>query len=110
MRYVLFSLENHISQSDYDFEENPGTIEHILPENGNENYLTEFPQAIHESVVYRLGNYTLLEEDKNRSCESLPFQDKKEIFATSQYKLSTEIQSNTWSPNSIDIRQDRLAN
>ncbi len=110
VRYVLFSLENHISQSDYDFEENPGTIEHILPENGNENYLTEFPQAIHESVVYRLGNYTLLEEDKNRSCESLPFQDKKEIFATSQYKLSTEIQSNTWSPNSIDIRQDRLAN
>lgn len=110
IRYILFSLENHIGQADYDFEENPGTIEHILPENGNENYLAEFPQAIHESVVYRLGNYTLLEDDKNRACEILPFPDKKIVFATSQYELSREIQSNTWSPNSIDLRQDRLAN
>lgn len=110
IRYILFSFENHSSQADYDFEENPGTIEHILPENGNENYLTEFPQAIHESVVYRLGNYTLLEDDKNRACKTLPFLDKKAIFATSQYQLSREIVSNTWSPNSIDLRQDRLAN
>lgn len=110
VRYILFSLENHLSQADYDFEENPATIEHILPENGNENYITEFPQAIHESVVYRLGNYTLLEDDKNRACETLPFPDKKEIYATSHYHLSREIVSNTWSPNSIDLRQDRLAN
>lgn len=110
VRYILFSLENHISQADYDFEENPATIEHILPENGNENYLAEFPQAIHESVVYRLGNYSLLEDDKNRACETLPFPDKKEIYATSQYHLSREIVSNTWTPNSIDLRQDRLAN
>lgn len=110
VRYILFSLENHISQADYDFEENSGTIEHILPENGNENYLAEFPQSIHESVVYRLGNYTLLEDEKNRACEISPFPDKKVIFSSSQYKLSKEIQSNTWSPNSIDLRQDRLAN
>ncbi|MDT8346560.1 MAG: DUF262 domain-containing HNH endonuclease family protein [Flavobacteriaceae bacterium] len=110
VRYILFSLENHISQTDYDFEENPATIEHILPENGNEYYLAEFPQAIHESVVYRLGNYSLLEDDKNRACETLPFPDKKEIYATSQYHLSREIVSNTWTPNSIDLRQDRLAN
>lgn len=110
VRYILFSLENHISQADYDYEENPGTIEHILPENGNDNYLAEFPQAIHESVIYRLGNYSLLEDEKNRDCETLPFSDKKAIFATSQYQLSREIQSNTWSPNSIDIRQDRMAN
>lgn len=110
VRYILFSLENHLSQADYDFEENPATIEHILPENGNESYLVEFPQAIHESVVYRLGNYTLLEDDKNRACETLPFPGKKEIYATSQYHLSREIVSNTWSPNSIDLRQDRLAN
>ena len=76
----------------------------------NENYIAEFPQAIHESVVYRLGNYTLLEVDKNRDCETLPFEEKKKIYATSQYKLSRDIQSNTWSPNSIDIQQDRLAN
>lgn len=110
VRYILFGLENHLSEADNDFEENPGTIEHILPENGNQNYLDSFPQAIHESVVYRLGNYTILEDDKNRSCETLPFESKKLIYATSQYELSKEIISNSWTPNSIDVRQERLAN
>ncbi|MFK7900844.1 MAG: DUF262 domain-containing protein [Cyclobacteriaceae bacterium] len=110
VRYILFGLENHLSHTDSDYEENPGTIEHVLPENGNDNYLADFPQAIHESIVYRLGNYTILEGDKNRECEILPFEDKKAIYATSQYQLSKEIRSNSWTPNSIDLRQERLAN
>ncbi len=109
VRYILFSLENHLSKADYDFEENPGTIEHILPENGDENYSENFPQAIHESVVYRLGNYTLLEDDKNRECETLPFENKKAIFQTSQYELSKQINYHDWTPNIIDIRQEVLA-
>jgi len=110
VRYILFSIENKLSNADYPYEENPGTIEHILPENGNENYLNEFPQSIHESLVYRLGNYTILEADKNRACETLPFEEKKEIYQTSQYELSTkEISSIHWTPNSIDRRQERLA-
>ncbi|MGS0523855.1 DUF262 domain-containing protein [Zobellia nedashkovskayae] len=88
VRYILFALENQLVGTDKDFEDDPGTIEHILPENGNAHYLEEFPQAIHESVVYRLGNYTILESTKNRACAILPFDDKKEIYATSQYKLS----------------------
>ena len=110
VRYILFNIENNISQSDYDFEENPGTIEHILPENGNENYLDNFPTSIHESLVYRLGNYTLLEVDKNRECGSLPFNEKKEIYSTSQYVMAKQVDANEWSPRSIDIRQERLAN
>jgi len=109
VRYILFSIENKLSNADYPYEENPGTIEHILPENGNENYLNEFPQSIHESLVYRLGNYTILEADKNRACETLPFEEKKEIYQTSQYELSKEISSIHWTPNSIDRRQERLA-
>ncbi len=109
VRYILFCLENHISQTDFDFEDNPGTIEHILPENGNENYLNEFPQSIHESLVYRLGNYTILEEDKNRECSSIGFVEKKTIYHTSQYNLTKQINSNEWTPRSIDLRQDRLA-
>jgi uncharacterized protein with ParB-like and HNH nuclease domain len=109
VRYILYSLENHLSKADYDFEENPGTIEHILPENGDENYAENFPQAIHESVVYRLGNYTLLEDDKNRECETLPFENKKAIFQTSQYELSKQIIYHDWTPNIIDKRQEVLA-
>lgn len=109
VRYIMFALENHLSNANNDYEENPGTIEHILPENGNQNYIAEFPQATHEALVYRLGNYTILEGAKNRECDTLPFSDKKAVFATSQYELSKEIQSNDWTPNSMDIRQERLA-
>ena len=109
LRYILYGIENHLSHADYDYEDNAGTIEHILPENGNENYLEDFPAAIHESVVYRLGNYTLLEDDKNRACETLPFAEKKLIYQTSQYELSKQITANQWTPNTIDRRQERLA-
>ena len=109
VRYILYGLENHLSQADYDFEENPGTIEHILPENGNENYVAEFPVAIHDSVVYRLGNYTILESDKNRACDALPFAEKRAVYQTSQYELTKQITANQWTPNTIDRRQERLA-
>ena len=109
VRYILYAIENHLSHVDYDFEENPSTIEHILPENGNENYIEEFPNAIHESVVYRLGNYTLLESDKNRDCEVLSFSEKKKIYQTSRYKLTQQITPDRWTPNTLDRRQERLA-
>lgn len=110
VRYILFALENQLNGTDRDFEDDPGTIEHILPENGNEHYLEEFPQAIHESVVYRLGNYSILEDKKNRACAVSPFEDKKTIYKTSQYRLSQDIQANSWTPQTIENRQLRLSN
>jgi hypothetical protein len=109
VRYILFKIENHLSQSDYDFEENPGTIEHILPENGNEHYLAQFPISIHDSIVYRLGNYTILEEDKNRACETLPFDMKKEIYKKSQYQMTKDIDFSAWTPIAVERRQEKLA-
>ena len=109
VRYILFKLENHLSHADYDFEENPGTIEHILPENGNKYYLNQFPASVHESLVYRLGNYTILEDDKNRECEALPFDQKKVIYQTSQYEITKQINYNDWTPNAIERRQENLA-
>lgn len=110
VRYILFNIENHINNVDYDFEENSGTIEHILPENGNQHYLEDFPQAIHDSIVYRLGNYTILEGAKNRECSDLPFAGKKTIFITSQYEMTKNIENPNWTPNSIDSRQEWLGN
>ncbi|PIB23692.1 hypothetical protein BFP77_15355 [Maribacter sp. 4U21] len=110
VRYILFNIENHLNNVDYDFEENSGTIEHILPENGNQHYLEDFPQAIHDSIVYRLGNYTILEGAKNRECSDLPFADKKDIYITSRYEMTKNIANPNWTPNSIDNRQEWLGN
>lgn len=109
VRYILFNIENHVSSSQYDFEEHPATIEHILPENGNDLYLDQFPSAIHESFVYRIGNYCLLEENKNRDCDNKSFTEKQEIYKTSTFLSTTQIGYSTWTPSSIDNRQSYLA-
>lgn len=109
VRYILFAIENHLAGTDRDFEDDPGTIEHVLPENGNQHYAANFPPAVHEALVYRLGNYTLLEADKNRDCADLQFDQKKPIYATSQYEMTKNITSDSWTPTSIERRQDRLA-
>lgn len=109
VRYILFEIENHLSHADNDYEVNPATIEHILPENADEIWTHNFPTSIQESLVYRLGNYTLLEDDKNRECSTKNFTEKKAIYVSSQYVMTTQITANDWTPNTLEDRQSRLA-
>lgn len=109
VRYILFEIENHLRQHDDDYEVNPATIEHILPENAGEEWSANFPASIQESLIYRIGNYTLLEEDKNRECGAKNFEEKKAIYHTSQYAMSKQISSNVWTPNTLDDRQNKLS-
>jgi len=109
IRYILFEIENHLSQKDLDYEDDPASIEHILPENAGDEWLTNFPVSIQDSFVYRLGNYTLLEIDKNRNGGIKGFEAKKTIYQTSQYSLSKEIKANEWTPHTLDLRQNKLA-
>lgn len=109
IKYILFEIENHLAQTDTDYEESPATIEHILPENAGDDWATNFPVSIQESLVYRLGNYTLLEDDKNRECGTKNFEVKKAIYQTSQYAMTRQIIAPDWTPNTIDNRQTRLS-
>lgn len=109
VRYILFEIENHISQTDNDYEANPATIEHILPENADDVWAANFPLSIQDSLVYRLGNYTLLEDDKNRECGSKSFSEKKNIYSSSQYGMTKSILAHDWTPNTLDYRQTQFA-
>lgn len=108
-RYILFELENHLAASDRDFEDDPGTIEHILPENAPETWDQFFPAIIQPMYVYRVGNYIILEDDKNRACGTQLLDAKKIIYQTSQYELPKKIISAEWNPNNLDIRQSQMA-
>lgn len=109
VRYILFEIENHLSQADNDYEVNPATIEHILPENADDDWSHNFPTSIQESLVYRLGNYTLLEDDKNRECGTKNFAEKKTIYITSQYFMTKQVNANDWTPNTLEDRQSKLS-
>jgi len=109
-RYILFELENNMMQGgDRDYELDPATIEHILPENAGVEWDQDFPQMVQNSYIYRLGNYTLLEAHLNRDCETLEFDKKKLFYSKSQYEMARKIDYNEWNPNILELRQKDLA-
>ncbi len=108
VRYVLFEIENHIAGTNHSFDDNPATVEHIFPESPTDQWREHYPDG--EQNVYRLGNYTLLEERKNRDCGNKTFAEKKAIYATSQFELARRITADEWNSVALTARQNFLAN
>lgn len=109
IRYILFELENQMSNNSYDFEEHNATIEHILPENPSEEWETYFSKNVLENYVFRIGNYTLLEEDKNRDIGNKIYAEKITVFETSGFEMTKKINFLEWNANTLDKRQSDLA-
>ena len=65
VKYILTKIENQIANKEYSDNDSNYTIEHILPENYDEEWNEKFSNEA-DKYVYRLGNYSLLEEKKNR--------------------------------------------
>ncbi|KXF82327.1 hypothetical protein ATN88_09200 [Enterovibrio coralii] len=90
-RYIVYSIENHLSEHSFDFEHDNGSLEHVLPENPSSEWSENFPKDIEESFIYRLGNFTLLEPDKNRVIGNKNFEHKSEVYKTSRYELTKSL-------------------
>jgi hypothetical protein len=57
-----------------------------------------------------LGNYTLLEESKNRECGDKLYNEKKKIYSKSSYKITAQdCNYDEWNPEKISERQKKLA-
>ncbi len=111
-KYILARLEQNIGGRSCDFETDPGTIEHIFPENPVEAWEETFPLEIQESSVYRLGNLTLLESSANKKISNTTYDEKCEAYKNSAYELTKElpeIAPETWTPELVNKRQQRLA-
>lgn len=111
-KYVLCQLEADATGVPRDDETDPGTIEHILPENPLTTWDEGFDLLRHERFVYRLGNLTLLEASLNRQAGNLDWNDKTGLYAQSQYGLTKALAASgypTWSAATLEARQDQLA-
>ena len=111
VRYILYKVEAALPNGLHaDFEIDTETIEHILPEAYTEDWSADFSEEEAENYRYRLGNLTLLESKKNnREAAAKSFEEKKEIYANSQYALSRKIEASEWTPKMIHHRQARIA-
>ncbi|MEZ8511103.1 DUF262 domain-containing protein [Vibrio splendidus] len=108
-RYIVYSIENHLSQHVFDFEFDNGSLEHILPENPSSEWEASFPKDIEESFIYRLGNFTLLEPEKNRVIGNKNFDYKSEVYKTSRYELTKKFGYQKWNQDNLKGRQKYLA-
>lgn len=111
-RYVLARLESDAAGRPLDPESDPGTVEHILPENPSAEWEGSFPRELWERYVYRLGNLTLLEPALNRNVGNADFTSKAQAYASSRYALSQRLPEecgDTWTPEKLEARQARMA-
>ena len=109
IRYILYKIENHVNSTTLCYTTDQGTIEHILPENPDSVWENEFPKEIQDEFIYRLSNYTLLEESINRAIGRDGFTSKVVEYQKSSYKLTNMITNNKWEINSIKERQIYMA-
>lgn len=108
LRYLLSELEQGFGGQPIDFEATDATIEHILPENPATPWVN-FSREDRERDVNRLGNLTPLEFSKNKGLGASPYARKREVYATSAYRLTSSISPVEWSRDAIRARQEQMA-
>ena len=111
-KYILARLEEDASGRACDPDTDPGTIEHILPENPTDEWEEAFERTRWDAAVYRIGNLTLLESAANRRIGNAAYRDKLAAYGDSKYVLSRHVLKmapDQWTPELLDERQRRLA-
>ena len=112
VRYILARLEADMSGKPCDPETDPGTIEHILPENPDSAWEDDFPVGRQDAAVNRIGNLTLLEAGLNREVANASYGEKVDAYRRSGYALSRDVLDvapEEWTQARLDARQRRLA-
>ncbi len=111
-RYILARLEGDASSRTCDYETDPFTVEHILPENPVDAWEESIPSWSWEESIYRLGNLTLLESAINRRLDNAVYADKLPAYTESIYALTQripQIAPEQWTWEMLDRRQRQLA-
>lgn len=109
VKYLLAGIEAKLAGRAVDWETDPSTIEHILPENPVGSWLEAFSEEDRERFTMRLGNLTLLEPSINRAIGTADIAMKVEAYASSKYACTSSIEATSWSPEAVNERQRTLA-
>lgn len=110
VRYILCELEKKLSGNDHDFSSDTFNIEHVLPQNAPDDW-EGFSYEESNSMVYRLGNMTLLQTATNRDVGIEPYTEKRLEYQNSNFDLTKKLaeQNSEWSPQQIFSWQKWMA-
>ena len=114
LKYILCRLEDDANgvERQRDPETDPGSIEHILPQNPAGGWGDAFTATEVQAAVERIGNSTLLESAINRDIGSAPYNDKRPAYEQSAYALTrqvAEMAPEEWTYAFVEKRQELLA-
>lgn len=112
VKYVLCKLETDASGVNRDWETDPATIEHVLPENPSAAWDEAFAPERQKDFTYRLGNLLLLEASINRACHNAEFAHKVSLYAGSNYRTTLDLAASgtsEWTPATVHARQAQMA-
>lgn len=111
-KYVLCRLEADAAGKSCDWEYDPASIEHILPENPTAEWDEAFKPERQSDAIYRLGNLTLLEANLNREIGCGLLAAKRPQYQRSAYSLTRNLAEQApddWTPAALEARQRQLA-
>lgn len=112
IRYILARLEADASGRACDPDADPGTVEHILPENPSAAWEADFPRESWERSIDRLGNLTWLEPALNRQVGNADFPAKRDAYRQSRYEVTNGLPDSVgeeWTPARLEARQAQMA-
>jgi hypothetical protein len=110
VRFLLCTLEKHLSGQDHDFASDTFNIEHILPQNAPDGW-GGIGNDDAEALLYRLGNMTLLESSRNRDLANLDYHSKRSVFEKSSFGITRKLAADhaEWTPDRIAAHQNWMA-
>lgn len=111
VRFILCSLEKQLSGHEHDFSSDSSNIEHILPQNAPDGW-GGFTYDENNTLVYRLGNMTLLRASENRDLGTDEYVEKRPVFKESGFEITKKLATeySEWSPENIANWQRWMAN
>lgn len=111
IKYILGKIERFKGGTrDVNFTSETDSIEHILPQNPNEEWGED--NYDFDALIYRLGNLCLLEKSYNTDIENKPFSEKIETYKKSAFETTKSIPTEyaEWNSDSINKRQQQMGN
>lgn len=110
VRYILCELEKQLTGQDYDFNSDTFNLEHVLPQNPGTDW-KQFSEEEIETMVFRLGNMTLLQSSANRDQGNDNYTTKRPVYANSGFVVTRKLaeENAEWNPERIAARQSWMA-
>jgi hypothetical protein len=110
VRYILFEIERQRSGQDFDFESATYNLEHILPEHPSDVW-AYIEEAKQDRLIYRIGNMTPLETNRNRDIGNGSYVSKRSVYEQSCFQITRAVAEHydTWDEQKIESRQRQLA-